>query len=774
MSEISGRTSDQAEATASDTTRDSRYRQEALEYHASGRPGKVQVVPTKATLTQHDLALAYSPGVAEPCLDIAQQPEDAFRYTARGNLVAVVSNGTAVLGLGNLGALASKPVMEGKGVLFKRFADIDVFDLEVNSEDPEDIIRFCELLEPTVGGINLEDIKSPECFYIEETLKKRLDIPVFHDDQHGTAVISGAALLNALIAVEKKIEEVKVVFSGAGASAIATAEHYVLLGVRRENILMIDREGVIHTGRTKLDPYKSRFANQTDARTIQDALVGADVLVGLSVAGAITPAMVDLMGEDPIVFALANPDPEITPDEVRSVRPNAITATGRSDYANQINNVLGFPFIFRGALDVRATAINEEMKMAATIALAELAREDVPEAVERAYGGERFRFGRDYLIPKPFDSRIMLWVAPAVAKAAMDTGVARIRIDLDEYREQLESRLGRGLEVMRGIINQARLDPKRVVFPEGEHERIIRAAKRVVEEGIAKPILLGRRDQIHASAAALGMPLNGIEIIDPSEENDQLETYAQALYGLRQRKGITLGEARDRIRQPMYYGCMMVRRGDVDGLVAGQDMYYPDALLPPLQTIGAVKGVKRVAGLYMLVLEKELIFFADTTVNIDPDAETIAEIAQLSATFVRWLGIEPRVAMLSFSTFGSARQPRSDKMRQAVEIAREKDPSLMVEGEMQVEIAANGALRKAAFPFSRMDGDANVYIFPDLDAANIAYKLLVRFGGAEAIGPILLGMAGPVQLLQRGSTAADIVNLTAMTVVDAQQRTKQG
>jgi malate dehydrogenase (oxaloacetate-decarboxylating)(NADP+) len=771
MSDTSGTTSKSTPSGGAEEPCGSRYRQDALEYHASGRPGKIQVVPTKATLTQRDLSLAYSPGVAEPCLEINRKPEDAFRYTARGNLVAVVSNGTAVLGLGNLGALASKPVMEGKGVLFKRFADIDVFDLEVNSEDPEDIVRFCELLEPTVGGINLEDIKSPECFYIEEELKRRLEIPVFHDDQHGTAVISGAALLNAVELVGKKLDEIKVVFSGAGASAIATAEHYVNLGVKRENILMLDREGVIHTKRDRLDPYKSRFANDTDARTIEDALTGADVLVGLSVAGAITPAMIELMDGDPIVFALANPDPEISPELVRSVRPNAITATGRSDYANQINNVLGFPFIFRGALDVRATAINEEMKMAATIALAQLAREDVPEAVERAYGGERFRFGRDYLIPKPFDSRIMLWVAPAVAKAAMETGVARIQIDLDEYRERLESRLGRGLEVMRGIINMARHDPKSVVYPEGEHERIIRAAKRVAEEGIARPVLLGRSEVIQATAATLGVSLAGIELIDPSEENDRLERYAEELYALRQRKGITLAEARDRVRQPMYYGCMMVRCGDVDGIVAGEDMYYPDALRPPLQTIGPMEGVTRIAGLYMLVLEKELIFFADTTVNIEPDAETIAEIAMLSARFVRWLGIEPRVAMLSFSTFGSARQPQSEKMRRAVEIARERDPSLMVEGEMQVEMAANGNLRKAAFPFARMEGDANVYIFPDLDAANIAYKLLVRFGGAEAIGPVLLGMSGAVQLLQRGSTAADIVNLTAMTVVDAQQRT---
>jgi malate dehydrogenase (oxaloacetate-decarboxylating)(NADP+) len=747
-----------------------RYRQEALDYHSGGRPGKIAVIPTKPALTQRDLSLAYSPGVAEPCLEIANDAETAFLYTARGNLVAVVSNGTAVLGLGNLGALASKPVMEGKGVLFKRFADIDVFDLEVDSEDPEDIIRFCELLEPTVGGINLEDIRSPECFYIEEELKRRLDIPVFHDDQHGTAVISGAALINALEIVGKSLDEVRVVFSGAGASAISTAEHYVLLGVKRENIVMTDRDGVVHSGRTDLDPYKARFAHATNVRTIEEALQGADVLVGLSVGGAITPGMIEGMADPPIVFALANPDPEITPEDVRSVRPNSITATGRSDYPNQINNVLGFPFIFRGALDVRARAINDDMKLAATHALAELARQDVPEAVERAYGDERFRFGPEYLIPKPFDPRIMLWVAPAVAQAAIDSGVARLTIDTRRYREELESRLGRGREVMRGILNQAKRRPQRIVFPEGEHERIIRAATRIVDESIAAPILLGAVEQIEAKAAALGVSLEGVRLVDPAAESEKREKYAQEMYRMRQRKGVTLAEARDRIRQPLYFACMMVQRGDVDGIVAGEDMYYPDTLRPALQTIGTAPGVRNVAGLYMLVLEKEVIFFADTTVNIEPDAETLAEIAVLSAGFVRWLGIEPRVAMLSFSNFGSVRHPDSEKVRRAVSIVKQRHPEIMIDGEMQVEPAASGKLRKEIYPFSELTGDANVYIFPDLDAANIAYKLLARFGGAEAIGPILMGMAGSVQVLQRGSTAADIVNLTAMAVVDAQER----
>ncbi|MBW3629239.1 MAG: NADP-dependent malic enzyme, partial [Gemmatimonadetes bacterium] len=538
------------------------HRQDALDYHSRGRPGKIAVVPTKPALTQRDLSLAYSPGVAEPCREIAGNPEEAFRYTARGNLVAVVSNGTAVLGLGNLGALAGKPVMEGKAVLFKRFADIDVFDLEVNSEDPEDIIRFCELLEPTVGGINLEDIKAPECFYIEEELKRRLDIPVFHDDQHGTAVISGAALLNALAITDRQIGEVRVVFSGAGAAAVATAEHYVALGVRRENVFMGDINGLVHSARADLNPYTARFAHDTPFRTVAEALVGADVFVGLSVAGAITPEMLLGMAPGPIVFALANPDPEILPEAVLAVRPDAITATGRSDYPNQINNVLGFPFIFRGALDVRARAINDQMKLAATHALAELARQDVPESVESAYGDERFRFGRDYLIPKPFDPRIMLWVAPAVAGAAMASGVSRLQIDLASYREGLESRLGRGPEVMRWILNRARRNPQRIVYPEGEHERIIRAAARVKEEGIAHPLLIGRPARIRQQAEDLGISLDGMGLVDPAADEERKEEYAQEFFRRRQRKGVTLAEARERMRQPMYFGCMMVREGD--------------------------------------------------------------------------------------------------------------------------------------------------------------------------------------------------------------------
>lgn len=746
-------------------------RQEALEYHAEGRPGKIAVVPTKPVGTQRDLSLAYSPGVAEPCRAIAADPEQVFQYTSRGNLVAVVTNGTAVLGLGNLGPLGAKPVMEGKAVLFKRFADIDVFDLEVDSEDPADIIRFCELLEPTVGGINLEDIRAPECFYIEEALRERLQIPVFHDDQHGTAIISGAALLNALDVAGKRIDEVRVVFSGAGAAAIATAEHYVRLGVRRENLLMCDSGGVLHSGRQEgLDPYRARFVRETTARTLADAVVDADVFVGLSVGGVLSGAMVATMAPDPIIFALANPDPEIMPEEVEAVRSDAIIATGRTDYPNQVNNVLGFPFLFRGALDVRARAINEEMKLAATRALAELARQDVPEMVAAAYGGESFRFGRNYLIPKPFDPRVLLWVAPAVAEAAMASGVARCPVELDTYRLQLEARLGRTREVMRDIMLIARRDPRRVVYPEGEHERVIRAAARSAEEGIAQPLLLGRAARIRRKAEALGIDISRVELLDPTEDEARLDHYAETLYLHRQRKGLTRAEARERVRQPIYFACMMLLEGDADGLVAGEDFSYPETIRPALEVIGVAPGVGHVAGLYMMILQHDLMFFADTTVNIDPDSETLAEIALLSAAFVRRLGIEPRMALLSYSNFGSARGGPAEKVRQAVERVKSLAPELVVDGEMQADAAVVPEILAKTFPFSTLQERANVLIFPDLNAANIAYKLLARLGGAEAIGPILLGMDKPVHVLQRGSTAADIVNLTAIAVVDAQRR----
>jgi malate dehydrogenase (oxaloacetate-decarboxylating)(NADP+) len=745
-------------------------RDDALDYHSEGRRGKIAVVPTKPASTQRDLSLAYSPGVAEPCREIARDPEEVFRYTARGNLVAVVSNGTAVLGLGDIGPLASKPVMEGKAVLFKRFADIDVFDLEVGSRDPDDMIRFCELLEPTVGGINLEDIAAPACFYIEEELKRRLDIPVFHDDQHGTAVISGAALLNALRIGGKEIAELRVVFSGAGAAAIATAEHYVSLGVLRENILMTDSKGVIHSGRDDLDPYKARFATERrDLTTLADAMRDADCFVGLSVAGAVSKEMVASMAPHPIVFALANPDPEILPSDVTEVRPDAMVATGRTDFANQINNVLGFPFIFRGALDVRARAINDEMKMAATHALAELARQDVPESVERAYGNERFRFGPEYLIPKPFDPRIMLWVAPAVAQAAMDSGVARIRIDLDQYRAELIARLGRGREVMRDIMRRARRSPRRIVYPEGENERIIRACALVLAEGIAHPVLLGRPDRIRRRAESVGVSIDGAEIVDAWNDDERKERFAQRFYADRQRKGMTLAEARERMRQSIYFGCMMVLEGEADGLVAGEDMYYPDTIRPALETIGTAPGVRRVAGLYMMVTEQDVTFFADTTVNIDPDADTLADIALLSAAFVRRLGLEPRVAMLSFSNFGSVRSPQSDRVRLATDIVRKRAPELQVDGEMQADTAVLDESRLANYPFTSLTDRPNVLVFPNLDAANIAYKLMWRMGRAEAFGPILLGMARPIHVLQRGSEAVDVLNLTALAVVDAQE-----
>ena len=743
----------------------------ALEYHMQGRPGKIAVVPTKPVGTQLDLSLAYSPGVAEPCLAIEENPEEVFKYTARGNLVAVVSNGTAVLGLGNLGALASKPVMEGKGVLFKRFADIDVFDLEVGTEVPEEIISFCQLLEPTVGGINLEDIKAPECFQIEEELKEKLDIPVFHDDQHGTAIISGAGLVNALELVEKRIESVKIVFSGAGASAIATADHYVRLGARRENIFMVDSKGLITKGRGgSLNKYKAAFAQDAEGGDLRSVMKGADVFVGLSVKGLVDGDMVKSMADRPIVFALANPDPEITPEEVNAVRDDAITATGRSDYDNQVNNVLGFPFIFRGALDVRARAITDNMKLAATHALAQLAREDVPESVAHAYDEVSFQFGPRYIIPKPFDSRVLLWVAPAVAQSAMEDGVARHEVDPEEYRTALEARLGRRREVMRDIMLRAQLDPRRIVYPEGEHDRVIRAASQSVSEGIAKPVLLGRPDRIRKRAEGLHVDLAGIEVVDLNEDEDRFEAYSKQYYHRRQRKGVTLSEARDLMSDPVYFGNMMVAEGDADGLIAGMEAHYPETIRPALEVVGTQADVNTVAGLYMMVLQQDLVFFADTTVNIDPDSETLAEIALLSADFVKRLGVAPRVALLSFSNFGSARNEASNKVRRAVERLHGIRPDLMVDGEMQADTALVGEILEERYPFNTMGGPANVLIFPDLNSSNIAYKLLSRIGGAEAIGPILLGMDRPVHVLQRGSAAVDVVNLTALAVVDAQRR----
>ena len=745
-------------------------RQDALDYHSSGRPGKIAVVPTKPLNNQRDLALAYSPGVAEPCLEIQKNPEDSYKYTARGNLVAVVSNGTAVLGLGNIGALAAKPVMEGKANLFKQFADLDVFDLEVGSENPDDVIKFCQLLEPSVGGINLEDIRAPDCFYIEEELRRTLKIPVFHDDQHGTAIISGAALLNALEITHRDITEVKCVFSGAGAAAISTAEHYVRLGVKRENILLSDRHGVVYKGRPgEIDRYKARFANETSARTLKDALDGADVFVGLSVAGAVTGDMIAKMAPTPIIFALANPEPEILPEDVRAVRPDAIIATGRSDYPNQVNNVLGFPFIFRGALDARATQVNEAMKMAATRALALLAKEDVPDSVSRLYGLRSVKFGADYLIPFPFDPRILLWVAPAVAWAAVATGVTSQFIDLDDYRERLEARQGRARGVMRGIINRAVSDPRRVVFPEGEEPKVIRAAQRIADEGIAEPILLGNRESIARIARENAIPISDICIEDPAT-SPRREQYADYLWRRRQRKGLSIGEAHQLLFNGNYFGSLMVACGDADALVSGVNMHYPETVRPALQVIGVHPKAQVVSGLYMLVFDKHVIFCGDTTINIDPSAEQLAQIAYSAGRIVRTFGITPRIAMLSFSNFGSVRHPEAAKMAKAVQLLRERDPSIVVDGEMQADTALDEELLKSGYPFSSLSERANVLIFPNLSAGNIAYKLLNHLGGATAIGPILVGMNRPVHVLERGADVEDIVNMAAVAVMDAQSR----
>ncbi len=747
----------------------------ALEYHTKGRPGKIEVIPTKSLNTQRELSLAYSPGVAAPCLAIRDEPDDVFKYTARGNLVAVVTNGTAVLGLGNIGPMAAKPVMEGKGVLFKKFAGIDVFDLEVGSEDPEDVIRFCELLEPTVGGINLEDIKAPDCFVIEQRLKEALDIPVFHDDQHGTAIISGAALLNALELTGRKASDTLVVFSGAGASAISTARHFERLGISSENILMLDTTGVIYEGRKEgMNEYKEPFARATEKRTLAEAMEGADVFVGLSARGVVSKEMVASMAKQPIIFALANPDPEVTPEEVAEIRDDAIMATGRSDYPNQVNNVLGFPFLFRGALDVRARAINPEMMMAATTALADLAKATVPQTVSAAYGGEAFEYGVEYLIPMPFDSRVLLYVAPAVAKAAMDSGVARQVIDIEEYEDRLKASLGPSWLVMRSMVERARKKPMRVVLADGYNERVIRASQYIVEEGVAVPMLIGREDKVQHIAEVHGLDLMGVEIVHPIQSDEVRHAYAEALYESRKRKGLTRVEARSRLYQPNYFAAMMVRSGDADAMVAGIESHYPELLRPALEVIGTAEGQRRISGLYMVALrDRELLFFADPVVNIDPDAETLADIALLTADFVQDLGIEPRIAMLSFSNFGSARHPASEKMREAAARVTELQPDLKIDGEMQADTAVNTEILQSQYPFSSLKRAANVLIFPNLAAANSSYKMLSELGGAEVIGPILLGMRHPVQFLQRGSTVQDVVNLVTLASVDAQARAAQ-
>ncbi|MFN0151069.1 MAG: NADP-dependent malic enzyme [bacterium] len=742
---------------------------DALDYHARDRRGKIEVTPTKPCLTQWDLSLAYTPGVAFPCKEIEANPEDAYRYTAKGNLVAVVSNGTAVLGLGDIGALAGKPVMEGKGVLFKRFADIDVFDIEVASRDPEEIIRTVQLLEPTFGGINLEDISAPDCFLIEETLRRTMSIPVFHDDQHGTAIISAAALINALELVNKRVDEVRVVFNGAGAAGIACADLYMQLGVMPDNIVMCDSSGVIYAGREKgMNRYKERFARDTRLRTLAEAMRGADVFVGVSVANCVTQEMVKSMAARPIVFAMANPAPEITYEEAIAARSDIIMATGRSDYPNQVNNVLGFPFIFRGALDVRATAINDEMKLAASRALAALARVDVPDTVRHAYGGTDLHFGPDYIIPKPFDPRILLWEASAVAEAAMRTGVARRPVNIDEYKIALEARFGKAHATMRSLIMTAQKSPKRVVLPEGDNDKILRATQILLDQKIAYPILLGNQIEIERRAEALRLDLEDATIIDP-RTSPLRERYAHALFEMRQRKGLTMSEAARLVLDNNYFGTMMLAENDADALISGISQHYPDTLRPALQIIRTKPGLKKVSGMYMMIVKNEIYFFADTTVKVEPTSEEIAETAISCAEEARRFGVVPRVALLSFSNFGSAPHPSQEKMRRAVEIVRERAPWLEIDGEMQADTAVVPGMIHDLFPFCRLTGTANVLIFPNLEAGNIAMKLVQHLGGADAIGPIVVGLRKPVHVLHYGGTEVnEVVNMVALAVVDAQ------
>ncbi len=743
--------------------------QEALEYHSQGRRGKIEVVATKPCLTSRDLSLAYTPGVAEPCKEIAKNDDDVYLYTAKGNLVAVVSNGTAVLGLGDIGAHAGKPVMEGKGVLFKRFADIDVFDIEIKSTDPKEIIRTVQDLEPTFGGINLEDIKAPECFEVEEELIKTMNIPVFHDDQHGTAIISCAALINAVELVGKKMDEIKLTVNGAGASAIACSNIYIRAGVKRENITLVDSKGVIHSERTDLNKYKKEFAGKKDTRTLEDAMKGADVFVGLSVKDVVSKDMIRSMADNPIVFAMANPDPEITYEDAIDARKDLIMATGRSDYPNQVNNVLGFPFIFRGALDVRATKINEEMKMAAALALAELAKEEVPDVVIRAYGGEEFSFGKEYIIPKPFDPRVLWKVAPAVAKAAMDTGVAKKPItDWAAYIEELKERLGFSKEIIRVMINKAQKNPKKVVYPEGEEEKIIRAAHAVYEEKIALPILIGNEKVITKKAESMGINPKEFTICNiPTCKN--YEKFVEDFYQARHRKGITPKLAREILLQPNYFGSMMVNAGEADTLISGLTTHYPNTIKPALQCIGVKEGFNVVSGLYIVITKRNVYFFADTTVNVNPTAEELVEIAISTAETVKRFDIIPKIAMLSFSNFGSAPYPESIKVRKAVDMLKKLRPDLNVDGEMQADTAVVPQIIEQDFPFCDIKGGANVLIFPDLGSGNIAYKLMARIGESSVIGPILMGMKKPVHVLQRGATVEDIINMTAVAVVDAQQ-----
>jgi malate dehydrogenase (oxaloacetate-decarboxylating)(NADP+) len=748
-------------------------KQQALEYHSKGRPGKIEVVPTKEAKTQRDLSLAYSPGVAEPCKEIAANPEDVYKYTAKGNLVAVISNGTAVLGLGDIGPEAGKPVMEGKGVLFKIFADIDVFDIEINEKDPDKFVEIVKALEPTFGGINLEDIKAPECFYIEKKLKELMHIPVMHDDQHGTAIISGAALLNALEIQNKKIEKAKFVVNGAGAAAISCSRLYEALGARHENFLMFDRKGVLHKGRTDIDEMKLNYANAKGEMTLADALKDADVFIGLSVGNCVTADMVKSMAKNPIVFAMANPDPEISYEDATGARKDVIMATGRSDYPNQVNNVLGFPYIFRGALDVRASQINEAMKLAAVKALAELAKSPVPDIVNMAYGEKNILFGADYIIPKPLDPRLLSTVAPAVAQAAIESGVAKHRIDdWDVYRNELDKRLGIDNQVLRVIGSKARRNPKRIVYAEADNLKILKAAQIVYDEGVGYPILLGDETKIKLIAAEAGIELEGIPILDPRSEEtaEKRLLYGEIFFHKRGRRGFNAYEAKKVMRDRNYFGCMMVECGDADCMISGLAKNYPDTIRPALHTIGTETGVKKIAGMYLMLTKKGPLFLADTTVNFNPTAEELADITLMVAKEVRQFNITPRIAMLSYSNFGSSNSPEAKLVAEARKIVKHKMPSLIVDGEMQASVAFNNELMKENYPFSELvDKNVNTLIFPNLASGNIAYNLLKELGTADAIGPILLGLKKPVHILQLGSSVRSILNMSVIAIVDAQK-----
>jgi malate dehydrogenase (oxaloacetate-decarboxylating)(NADP+) len=751
-------------------------KQQALDYHAHGRPGKIEVIPTKDAKTQRDLSLAYSPGVAEPCKEIAINKEDVYKYTAKGNLVAVISNGTAVLGLGDIGPEAGKPVMEGKGVLFKIFADIDVFDIEIAEKDPEKFVQIVRALEPTFGGINLEDIKAPECFYIEKKLKETMSIPVMHDDQHGTAIISAAALLNALELQKKKIEKVKFVVNGAGAAAISCMKLYIALGARKENFLVYDSKGLINTERTDLDEIKKEFVSNHKATTLEQGFKDADVFIGLSKGNVISQDMVKSMAKNPIVFAMANPDPEISWEDATAVRKDIIMATGRSDYPNQVNNVLGFPYIFRGALDVRATQINEEMKLAAVRALAELTKSPVPDIVNLAYNEKTITFGPNYIIPKPVDPRLISTVAPAVARAAMESGAAQFPIvDWDAYATDLNNRLGLDNQVMRAVGNKARRDPKRIVFAEADNLKILKAAAVVFDEGIGYPILLGDEAKIKRIAHANNIDIESIPIIDPRSEEaaEKRHKYSEIFFNKRNRRGFNAYESRKVMRDRNYFGCMMVECGDADAMISGLTKNYPDTIRPALQIIGTEEGVNKIAGMYLMLTKKGPLFMADTTVNFNPTAEELAEITLLAAKEVRHFNIIPRIAMLSYSNFGSSNSPEARLVAEARRLVKMKMPSLIVDGEMQANVAFNKELLKENYPFSELvDKDVNTLIFPNLAAGNVAYNLLKELGGADAVGPILLGLKKPVHVLQLGSSVHSIVNMALIAVVDAQGKTK--